>query len=110
MKRGNLLWEGSRMMLAEHRQLLNSSNQLRRTDLEEKICSEQINYEEWQHIWESALINDSEICIQLRGVKREALVGKISNWNSEEGIICIIDSQEIENKVIISDITGLKIK
>lgn len=110
MKRGNLLWEGSRMMLAEHRQLLNSCNQLRRTNYEEEVCSELINYEEWQCTWERALLNDLEICIQLRESKGKTLVGKINDWNIEEGLICIVDSQGIKNKIMISAIADLMIK
>ncbi len=110
MKRGNLLWEGSRMMLAEHRQLLNSCNQVRRDDYEEEVAREQINLEEWQRTWERALVNDLEICIKLRGSKREALVGRINDWSNEEGFIRIIDSQGIRNKVIISEIADLMIE
>lgn len=110
MKRGNLLWEGSRMMLAEHRKLLNSTNLHRRNNFEEEISSDQINFEEWQRTWGEALSKDLEIRIRLKGTKKKIITGKINGWCFEEGYILLIDTQGIKNKVIISEIVDLMIK
>ncbi|TCS84457.1 YolD-like family protein [Tepidibacillus fermentans] len=76
MNRGNLLWTGSRMMLAEHRQLLNE--RLKEAGRKEKpLLDEQ--QKEWiaQSISE-AMVNDLEVIITLFEPYREKKIkGKI---------------------------------
>ncbi|MFV9510035.1 YolD-like family protein [Tepidibacillus sp. LV47] len=76
MNRGNLLWTGSRMMLAEHRQLLNE--RLKEAERKEKpILDEQ--QKEWiaQSVSE-AIANDLKVTITLFDRYKEIkITGKI---------------------------------
>ncbi|GBF11091.1 YolD-like family protein [Tepidibacillus infernus] len=63
MNRGNLLWTGSRMMLTEHRQLLNK--RLRDINKKQKPLLDEQQKEQMVQIISEAMVNDLEVIITL---------------------------------------------
>lgn len=109
MKRGNLLWEGSRMMLAEHRQLLNSCNVDRRDTSGDRTENTLANFEEWQQVWERAIADDLELNIWLDAGK-QLLTGQVSGCDETQGFFRLRDQAGREHKIFISEIVDLMIK
>ena len=109
MKRGNLLWTGSRMMLSEHRQLLNENLKKKinvDNDLERKQDEQLLN--EWQDLWEQALTNNCKVLIDYGNQKR--VIGKIADWKGEQKIIHIQTEEGCLIKVPVNKITDFKIE
>lgn len=104
MKRGNLLWVGSRMMLSEHRQLLNEKLKEEQEEYDVKYGREEQQLEEWQEIWSEAIINHQKISIIINKKERKQVTGVIVDWCLEEGII-YLQNKEGERKRI--DIKGI---
>jgi|GEM_PF-3539401 hypothetical protein len=109
MKRGNLLWEGSRMMLAEHRQLLNNCNVERRDTSKDHLENTQANFEEWQQDWETAVINDLELNIWLAD-RKQPLTGQVVGCDATQGFLLLRDQSGNEHKICISEIVDLMIR
>lgn len=109
MKRGNLLWTGSRMMLSEHRQLLNE--RLKQGDVEEdtKLEIDQQKMEEWQEIWDEATENHSKVFITYDKLNKRYLEGYIIGWSIEEGSIYLLMENEERRKLLISKIIDFKL-
>ncbi|KXG43807.1 YolD-like family protein [Tepidibacillus decaturensis] len=76
MNRGNLLWTGSRMMLTEHRQLLNK--RLRDINKKQKPLLDEQQKEQMVQIISEAMVNDLEVIITLFDPYHEKrLTGKV---------------------------------
>lgn len=104
MKRGNLLWTGSRMMLSEHRQALN--NRLAETneeyDLELEIDQQQ--FEQWQDILNELAKNPELVVKILYGKEKKQLIGHLIAWDSNQQVIYIEDHDEQRIKVPFREI------
>lgn len=105
MRRGNLLWTGSRMMLAEHRQLLNESLEKKEEGSEKRDWDEQ-QLEEWQEILNQSFYHKNRVHFILKGKKeKKRLIGYIADWSIAQGILYVqkeneriqISVEEIEN-------------
>lgn len=111
MKRGNLLWTGSRMMLSEHRQLL--SERLREEEAEYdsvKELDEQM-LGEWQEIWEEAVANNREVLITFSNNKaQEKVAGRIVSWNQEQGILYLRIRSDERIKILFKQIIDFQLK
>ena len=110
MKRGNLLWVGSRMMLAEHRQLLNEKNKERKNIYKKNGVFDEQQVDEWQNLWAEAIINDLEVVIELDNRVLKQASGKIVNCNLEEGCfyLQLLNGERV--KILVSEIKDLMIK
>ncbi len=104
MKRGNLLWIGSRMMLSEHRQLLNKRLQEVEEADDLKRQKDEQQLEEWQEIVNTALAFHKRVVITLNN---EVVIGYIVDWNIERGVLYIQSNDHKRVKVSINQITDL---
>lgn len=110
MKRGNLLWTSSRMMLAEHRQLLNE--RIHEKDGEYNVIRlfDEQQKDEWQNIISEAIINEFEIVIKLDNKSLKQVIGKIVDWNCEQGFFCVQIKNGERKKIFVYEINDLMIK
>lgn len=106
MKRGNLLWTGSRMMLAEHRQLINERMKLIPDSDVELEIDEQL-LEEWQDIWNRAVVNDDYVIITTSHRGRNKQNGKIVSWDNKAIYLQTDEGERV--KVPINQIIDFKL-
>lgn len=106
MKRGNLLWTGSRMMLAEHRQLINERMKLISDNDVELEPDEQL-LEEWQEVWNTAVTNDDYVVITTSNKGRNKQKGRIISWDN--GTIYLQTDDGERMKVRINQIIDFKL-
>ncbi len=102
MKRGNLLWTGSRMMLSEHRQLLNQRLKEKRTDEDLKRGIDEQQLREWQDLWLEAVETGSKVIIT-DGYNKN-MEGHIIQWDIGQRIIYLQVSHDERIKVKIDTI------
>lgn len=107
MTRCNLLWTGSRMMLAEHRQLLNERVRNKRDESDLKHGNDEQQFEKWQEIWSVAINNNSEIVVLLNNKILKQVVGKIVSWEPEQGYFYIQTKKGERIKLEISEVIDL---
>lgn len=81
MKRGNLLWTGSRMMLSEHRQRLNERIIAGVSGYELERALDEQQYEEWQEIWAEAVNNRLKVTISYHSQTLKEAEGYIKAWD-----------------------------
>lgn len=105
MKRGNLLWTGSRMMLAEHRQLINERIKLIPDSDVELELDEQL-LEEWQELWNIAVVNGDYVIITTTNKGRNKQKGKIVSWDNKA--IYLQNDEDERVKILISQIVDFK--
>ncbi len=110
MKRGNLLWTSSRMMLAEHRQLINERIINQDGEYNVKRLFDEQQMDEWQSTISEAVINDFELVIKLDNKLLKQVVGKIVDWNLEQGFFCMQTKSGERKKILINEINDLMIK
>lgn len=106
MKRGNLLWTGSRMMLAEHRQLINERMKLIPDNDVELEPDEQL-LEEWQEVWNTAVANDDYVIIITSNKGRNKQKGRIISWDNRTIYLQTDDGERM--KVRINQIIDFKL-
>lgn len=109
MKRGNLLWTGSRMMLSEHRQLLNQRMKEEEEAYQLDREWDQQQFEEWQEIWNQAITNHEEVTITLGCKTREQVTGKIVDWNAEQGDLYLQGKDGERKKIAVNKMIDLKL-
>lgn len=110
MRRGNLLWTGSRMMLSEHRQLINERISDQNGEYNIKRIYDEQQSDEWQKIWIEAIINNFEVVIKLDNKLLKQVVGKIVDWNLEQEFFYLQLRNGERMKILISEINDLIIK
>lgn len=94
MKRGNLLWTGSRMMLAEHRQLLNERLEEKEEGSEKRHWDEQ-QLEEWQELLNQSFYHKKRVQFILKEKKeRKRLIGYLVDWSIAQGVLYIQKENE----------------
>ncbi|OEF99932.1 hypothetical protein BHF71_07435 [Vulcanibacillus modesticaldus] len=110
MRRGNLLWTGSRMMLSEHRQLLNEL--LREEQIEDDLIREldQQQLEEWQEILNRAIANHQEIIVTIGYKEKKQLIGRIVTWDVEQGDLYLQIEEDERIRVLAKQIIDLKLR
>jgi len=111
MKRGNLLWTGSRMMLAEHRQLINERMKLI-PDADVELEPDEQLLEEWQEVWSVAATNGDYVLITSNNKSRTKQKitkqkGRIVGWDN--GAIYLQTEDDERVKVLINQIIDFKL-
>lgn len=109
MKRGNLLWTGSRMMLAEHRQLLNE--RLTKGTIDNSLNNEldEQQLEEWQEALSEAIANNRKVNI-IYMPNKQSINGYIVDWNVEQGTIYLQENDDIRTKLSIKKIIDFRLE
>ena len=106
MKRGNLLWTGSRMMLAEHRQLLNE--RLKKPfDEDLKFELDEQLLEEWQEVWNEAALNNYNVIIFFNSKGKNQVRGHLIKWETDLIYLQAVDGESF--KIPIKHITDFKL-
>ena len=107
MNRGNLLWTGSRMMLAEHRQLLNE--RLKENERRERPILDEQQKEWMAELISQSIVNDIEVVIELFDPTQEKkLTGKILKIDPALRRLKVTD-QEDYTWVTMDDIVGVSL-
>ncbi|MGD9678761.1 MAG: YolD-like family protein [Vulcanibacillus sp.] len=107
MKRGNLLWIGSRMMLAEHRQLINEQLNYQKGERDLKHEYDEQKFEELQEKWLKAVTNNSSVVIKLNNKLLIELSGKIVDCDSGQDYFYLQKKEGERVKIIISEIVDI---
>jgi len=108
VKRGNLLWTGSRMMLAEHRQLLNQRLQEKtEEDLQREQDEQQL--EAWQEMLNEAVTYRKKVVIRLKGEAKKEVTGFIVDWDTEQRILYIQADDQERIKAYVDYIADFKL-
>ncbi len=110
MRRDNLLWTGSRMMLAEHRQLLNEKINDQKDEYDIKRVYDEQQSNEWQKIWNESINNNFEVVIKLNNRLSKKVTGKIVDWNLEQEFFYLQLKNGEKLKILVSEINDLIIK
>lgn len=98
------MWTGSRMMLSEHRYLLNQrqEKQIEECDVERENDEQQL--EEWEELFDVAINNDIKVKITIADNGTREFIGEIINCDSELGLLYLkLQNDEIK-KIYIKDV------
>lgn len=104
MKRGNLLWTGSRMMLSEHRQLLNQRLEQPIEDCDVERVNDEQQLDEWEELLARAINDDIEVKISFINCDVKDIIGKIIDCDSELGFLYLKLKNEEIKKISVKDI------